>query len=409
MVLPLQRKPPLDHLDVDQIRGDTQLARALKKPLAQFVRVFRNETADDTRPNKDLFELALPGDPQLRTATMRWNAIVREGVKPQWNAQRPTVQTQRPPNHQTINSREDRIRQHIAKGHRESRYLIVEAGMLGVWTDIFISPIGVVDKAGPPPDIRVINDYSYPSGAAVNDFTDRSNFPEINYNPPKDIALRIWELRARFPGHPLLMMIGDVSGAFRHTPVNADHVHMFAFQFDGDVIIDLSCGFGWCGSPTFYSVAGALINTLYKNQRPHTSLSPVDTRTFGGSVWCDDHTCVGIDTGSRCMEANIALRKAMATVLGPQALNEDKFTQWSTNTKTLGLLWDTEAGTVSVPDEKIGKARTRIDEIMAATTCSLSTVSKIIDSLRYVSTCFPAARSFYQNVQVFASIFRNQH
>ncbi|POM64785.1 Hypothetical protein PHPALM_19646 [Phytophthora palmivora] len=38
-------------------------------------------------------------------------------------------------------------------------------------------------------------------------------------------------------------MIGDVSGAFRHIPVHADSVHMFAFIFEDLLVIDLSCRF----------------------------------------------------------------------------------------------------------------------------------------------------------------------
>ncbi|ETM02160.1 hypothetical protein L917_01324 [Phytophthora nicotianae] len=167
-------------------------------------------------------------------------------------------------------------------------------------------------------------------GAAVNDFTDRCNFPDVSYNPPKDIARRIWELRIRFPGHPLLMMIGDVSGAFRHIPTNADHMHMFAFQFDDFIVIDLSCGFDWCGSPAFYSVSGSPFNALYESQHPPANLAPIDS------------------TSPRCMQADIALRKAMTTVFGPRARKEDKFTQWSTKIKALGLLWNTENGAVSV-------------------------------------------------------------
>ncbi|GMF66424.1 unnamed protein product [Phytophthora lilii] len=86
------------------------------------------------------------------------------------------------PRQQSDRDIDHRIHQHIAKGQRDGHYLVVDADLLDVWKNIFISPIGVVDKAGSPADIRVINDYSYPPGAAVNDFTDRSSFPEISQN-----------------------------------------------------------------------------------------------------------------------------------------------------------------------------------------------------------------------------------
>ncbi|OWY94644.1 LOW QUALITY PROTEIN: hypothetical protein PHMEG_00035571, partial [Phytophthora megakarya] len=257
--------------------------------------------------------------------------------------------------------------------------------------------------------LRVINDYSYPPDASVNDFTDRSTFPEISYNPPRDIARRIFELRTRFPDHVIFMMLGDVSGAFRHIPVAADHVHMFGFRFDGYIVIDLACGFGWCGSPAFYAVAGSLINCLYQRQRPQRFLSPLDSKCFVGNYWCDDHTCLEVDTGRRCAEANWALRKAIATVLGPTAINEKKFTGWSTELKALGLMWNTVSGTVAVPDDKIAKAQLRIQELIHADKSTFSAINKLLGSLRYVSTCLPPARAFYQNLQEFATTFPCLH
>lgn len=169
---------------------------------------------------------------------------------PLWRPSTPRQQLARPSSHKSIDAHAGQIREHIAKGQQQGRYLIMEADLLELWGNIFLSPAGVVDKPGTSSAIRV-NDYSFPEGAFVNDFTDRTDFPKIAYNP-SDIARRIFELKTRFPGHPILTMLGDVSGAFRHIPVSALHVHMFAFQFEGVIVLDLSCGFGWCGSPAYY-------------------------------------------------------------------------------------------------------------------------------------------------------------
>ncbi|ETM49700.1 hypothetical protein L914_06107 [Phytophthora nicotianae] len=99
----------------------------------------------------------------------------------------------------------------------------------------------------------------------------------------------------------------------------------------------------------------------------------------------------------------------MAVVLGPNAINEEKFTTWSTSTKALGLIWNTASGTVSVPTEKLSKSLHQIALALNSTNCTLSTINKLIGRLRYVSTCFPAARPFYQNLQVFAGTFTRQH
>ncbi|OWZ08027.1 hypothetical protein PHMEG_00019497 [Phytophthora megakarya] len=263
-------------LDQQRIMADSQVARRSGLHLSQFVRIYRHQTSSDSRPHKDLFELPTSTDPSLCDMTDRWNAIVREGVRPE--------QLLRPPNHKTINAHVQHVRDHIRKGQRDGHYLVVEADLLDEWPEIFISPIGVVDKSQSSTATRLINDYPYPDGASVNEFTECINFPEVSYNPPRDIARQIVELRARFPGHPILMMLGDVSGAFRHIPQDADHVHMFAFRFEGYIVIDLVCGFGWCGSPAYYSVAGSLINNLYQNQQPERSLAPLDSSKFTGNI-----------------------------------------------------------------------------------------------------------------------------
>lgn len=157
---------------------------------------------------------------------------------------------------------------------------------------------------------------------------------------------------------------------------------MFSFRYEDILVVDLSwgsCGFGWCGSPAFYTVAGRLINHLY-------DFGYRLDRSFTGNVWCDDHTCVEIDEGTRCFDANIALRRAMATVLGPTALNEDKFTSWATKGKALGLMWDTEAGSVSMPADKINKALDKVTQLMTAPKVTKSALLKVLGSLRHVAT-----------------------
>lgn len=106
------------------------------------------------------------------------------------------------------------------------------------------------------------------------------------------------------------MMLGDVSGASRHVPVHVDAVHMFAFRFDGFLVIASYCRFGWCGSPAFYSLAGSIINSLYESSSP-TSDAPIVNSNFVWKVWCNDHTCVEIGTESGCNDANIVLRRSM--------------------------------------------------------------------------------------------------
>jgi hypothetical protein len=163
---------------------------------------------------------------------------------------RPPKQIARTPNHVGIRSMSAQIQRHLRAGQLEGRYLIIDFRLVAHWPELFISLLGAIAKG--VDEIRLINDYSMPRGESVNDFTDRSNFPSISYNPPRDIAKRIHHLITSHVGECLLLMLGNVSGAFRHIPKHADSVHMLAFIFENLLLIDLACGFSWCGSPAFY-------------------------------------------------------------------------------------------------------------------------------------------------------------
>jgi len=366
-------------------------------PLPEFIRHVRGQTSDDSRPNKALYEVPVHSTSSSTDAFLRWNAIVREGVRPQWNHHKPPAQAHRPSNHKSASLHASAVRRHIRKGQHEGRYLVLDERVLALWPELFISPIGVVAKGDD--DTRMINDYSYPRGASVNEFTNREDFPSIAYNPPRDIARRIHNLRSSYPDEEVLLMLGDVSGAFRHVPIHEEEAHMFVFIFDGYVVIDLSCGFGWCGSPAFYSLAGAVINELYECADVDDDAG-LPLGHLHGNVWCDDHTCVEVNRGQRCEKANAALRHAMATVLGPAAINDKKFTAWGSHNKALGLLWNTAEGTVSIPDEKLEKANLQVSSLLTSARATKSDLNKLLGVLRHVATCFP--RAFYQRLHVAA-------
>ncbi|ETP38298.1 hypothetical protein F442_14065 [Phytophthora nicotianae P10297] len=335
-------------IDTNQVGFLSMLAHHSQLSLPNFIRLFRNQSSSDSRPNKALFELPVPPNSKRAHVFPHWNSIVRSGVQPRWRSTKPSSQTTRPPNHNSIASHTASIRRHIRTGQRDGRFFVLHESVLKLWPEVFISPIGIAEKGDN--DTRLIDDYSYPRGCSVNDFTDDGNFPSISYNPP-----------------------GDIARPFRHVPIHEDAVHMFAFIFDGYVVIDLSCGFGW--GPT---------------------TSSVDSSNFVGNVWCDDQMCVEILAGSRCHDANIALRRAMAAVLGPSAINDEKFTEWSQINKALGLVWNTSEGTVSIPLCKLQKAERRVYKQLEDGRSTKRDLISVLGAMRHVSTCFPPARAFYQ-------------
>eukprot|EP00644_Phytophthora_capsici_P013014 jgi/Phyca11/101049/e_gw1.5.581.1 len=353
--VPVRDGTQIDEIDAAEVAFWSGLVYRGNLSLPDTVRILRGQTTDDPRPNKDLYELQELRDPVIADTITKWNRIVRHGVTPRWSTTKPHMQTSKPRNQRRIVDHGPQIRRHLRKGQLEGRYLIVSARLLDRWNEVFISPLGVVDKPDPSgTDIRLINNYAFPPEASVNDYTDRSDHPPISYNPPRSIARRIHRLKKSNPTASVLVLLGDVAGAFRHIPIHADAVHMFGFLYDDVLVIDLSCGFGWCGSPSYYALAGKIINHLYE---------------------------------------------AMATVLGPTAINERKFTKWSTKAKALGLLWDTVAGSVSIPEDIITKAKDRVNNLLSSRTSTKKALEQALGSLRHVASCSHPARAFFQRLQ----------
>lgn len=77
---------------------------------------------------------------------------------------------------------------------------------------------------------------------------------------------------------------------------------------------------------------------------------------FFSYEWVDDHVLVEPDNPGRLSAASAALRLAMMAVLGLRSINEKKFSEWSTTAEALGLAFDTEKRTVSMPTSKLIKA-----------------------------------------------------
>ncbi|ETV82526.1 hypothetical protein H257_05129 [Aphanomyces astaci] len=127
----------------------------------------------------------------------------------------------------------------------------------------------------------------------------------------------------------------------------------------GVIGIDTSATFGWCGSPNIYCAFGNGISWRVSHESPATicpSLS-TDDRPFWGFNNIGDHVLIEHDVGIRLSCADSTLRLA---TLGPDSLNLDKFTSWPGKLAALGLHWDLDKGQVSMPYEKICKAKLRL-------------------------------------------------
>jgi len=243
----------------------------------------------------------------------------------------------------------------------------------------------VVDKGSEDVTVsgRTIHDLSFPEGVSINDCTDQQSIIKPEYNHCDAVAAEILKAKRNNPRASICVMVGDVASAFRHISIHSKSVYLFAGHIEEDdvIVIELSAPFGWTGSPGFYEIARGAIAHVHGS---HTNdLFP---EGFFNYHWVDDHINVSADIGQSCSEADRSLRFAMVTVLGADAINVKKFTAWSTKQRVLGLEFDSIAETVSMPAEKITKARRIVADAYSAGSLSRQAYRSLMGSLRHVAT-----------------------
>ncbi|GMF33887.1 unnamed protein product [Phytophthora fragariaefolia] len=151
-------------------------------------------------------------------------------------------------------------------------------------------------------------------------------------------------------------MKGDVKAAYKHLRVHeAVSAYFTRRRFRGSrcsitIRLDGLSSPLWC--------VWQSISHLVRRESPK-SLNPHDPNLskFFCFDWVDDHVLVEYDTGNRLQACDCALRLAMTAVLGPRAINNKKFTDWSSKVVALGLEWGTSAMTVSMPNKNKGASK----------------------------------------------------
>ncbi|KAE9087058.1 hypothetical protein PF002_g5079 [Phytophthora fragariae] len=315
-----------------------------------FTEPLRGQTPDDYRPNKAL--LPFPLTQQCRGYPLLGELLViaSDGVRVRlWKPI--TWQPRFPSNHPSSSARLNVLHKNIRKEQDLLLCLVVDAAIIKIWPEIVISPFGVVDKGDGDPQVtgRTIHDRSFPEDGSVNDCTDPANVPKASFEHCSRIAREIVRCKQENPECQIEVMAGDVASAYRNACIHSKCVHLFGGHISEDdaIAIDLSAALGWSGSAGIYGVLGRAVAFRHGH-----NTNPGHPTGFFSYQWVDDHVNVAADTGSRCADIDRSLRFTMTAVMGPAAINEEKFTPWRTRLKVLGLIFDTLAATVTIPPAK---------------------------------------------------------
>ncbi|GMF51272.1 unnamed protein product [Phytophthora fragariaefolia] len=282
----------------------SEFARRTHMPLPALVELVRGQTETDYRPNKHMVPAVIAQVCKDYQQLEKLQVIAAEGVRVELKKDVP-LQAHPPDNHGSAIERVNILRKNVRKEQDAWRCLVLDLDLLAMWPEVFVSPFGIVDKAGGDPltSGRTIHDLSFPEGASINDITDQDAIPKADYRHCDAVASEILRIKREHPDIEIKAMAGDVTSAFRNIPIHSRSVHHFAgrIEIENAFVVELACPFGWTGSPGEYEVIGGAI---------------------------------GFDHGSHEMERS--LRYAMTAILDSGAVNEGKFTEWNTSRRS----WD---------------------------------------------------------------------
>ncbi|OWZ16783.1 LOW QUALITY PROTEIN: hypothetical protein PHMEG_0009375 [Phytophthora megakarya] len=342
-------------------RTFSSIVRDHKMDISSAVRVYRNQTTSDSRPNEALdltrLKTVLERYPHLDTLV----SIATHDINPVWKRptslytipQKPYI-VQSSPKCNYAKYPERARHRDVSRNRRTFTGVVANGSLQSVWG----------------------------FGASTNDCLDKSGLPGIDYAYVTTHAARIEYLATTCSGLQVCILKGDVKGAYCHLMTHADHVYRLAARVQElhAIVIDLAAPIG---SPKFYGVFGRAISWLIASNAPSTVSNSSDNTTVFGYGWVNDHVMIDVNLDKRLLLAESTLRHTMVTVLGTRSLNESKCSSWEPRLK-----------------EKIDKDIARIRHILTACAATKTELHKVLGGLRYISTCVRSAKAFYQQVHV---------
>lgn len=396
------RKPGPDRLTLplEDVAFLTAIVRLPGMGIEGTLREFRGQTSRDGRPNKALrskmYRRHLASYPELELLC----SIAEQGVVPHWRHPEARIGVRPiPRNYPSAISGGDVVTHRLLKDYYAGRCILATVSALSVEPGFHSSAFALVPKKDIPlaQDGRIIHDLSAPPGRSVNDATDPALSPDARWDQFSCIALRVVELRIRYPGCSIYALVADIAEAFHHVPMHARHSSAFGGTFPRSQIGIVSgmAVFGWTASPGFFAVMGKASRHYQRSGHSYINGYPEQFWVF---QWVDDIVIIEVDVGDRLLQAERRLRDAIKLVFGSDGWHEGKFSTWSQNVHAVGIDWNIPDNSVTIPQRKINKTKQVVSDTLTLKFVSLKRLDSVVGVLRHIITFIPIAKPFIQRL-----------
>ena len=223
---------------------------------------------------------------------------------------------------------------------------------------------------------RVIIDLSWPLGASVNAGIDKQTYLgsefELTFPSVDDITNELKRL-----GRGARLYKVDVSRAFRHLKVYPGDYDLLEPHWRG-AYVDTCLPFGTRhGSQIFQRLSDAVHFMMRQ-------------KGFCVIDYIDDYVSVGVPgVAHDSYNCLVELMRQLGLTI-----NEKKLVPPSMQVVCLGVLIDTERGSISIPDEKLTQICDTVKQWQGKRVCMKRQLQSILGLLLYVHKCVNPARVF---------------
>ena len=244
---------------------------------------------------------------------------------------------------------------------------------------LHVNRIGLIPKGHSAGKFHLITDLSFPRGASVNDGIS-PDLVSLSYITVDDVAEIVQRL-----GKGSLLAKMDIEAAYRLIPVHPHDRILQAVQWEDNIYVDTCLPFGLRSAPKiFNAVADALcwclqqagIRFVLHYLDDYIIVAPPDSDECSRAVGVLEHTCT-----------KLGVPMAAEKKEGP-----------TTALVFLGILLDTVAGELRLPEDKLQRLRDLLEQWGTKKVCRRKELESLIGLLNHACKVVRPGRSFLRRL-----------
>lgn len=230
---------------------------------------------------------------------------------------------------------------------------------------------------------RVVLDLSFPPGASVNDGIPTDSFLDEPFHLSLPRSADFVDLIiAKGPG--CFLFKKDLQRAYRQIPVDPRDYIFLGYHWNDLLYFDLVLPFGLRSATLACQRTTNAIAHLFNSIYHHQCVNYIDD--FGGVEACYDDALAAFQDLENLFNS-----------LGLES-SPEKDCPPSTRMIFLGLIYDTVAMTMEVPDDKLARASELIRHWLSSPRSTKSDLQSLIGKLSYICACISPGKIFMQRM-----------